>query len=377
MHTVLAAPVTAESQQAARQLTIDAERSHVTVSRSDGELERLIEITSGHGTFGFFGDKYLANGFKVGFIGSTDNHNGHPGYTGIGNQQLGGLAAVLAPENTTPALFAAMRSRSTYATTGERILLDADLDGRPMGSAVPLSTDRRLRLRASGTQPIDSVDVIKNGRVIYRRSYLGEPRGVASTARVQLRFESSTEVFNGHRNPRGSRPWQGTVRVEGARLAGFEEPWFAHPETFMVGRSADSGEGLDFSFRTRGRSKSLVLDLEGTTRDTRITVDVAAARELSGSPWATDPAPINLPPVILSFDLGELEGEPVGRELSAVRNIDGIEARLVPASPTLDIDMEFKDQTRVTANDVYYLRVRQLDGGVAWSSPWFVGDVNR
>ena len=85
----------------------------------------MVEITSGHGSFEFFGQNYLKNGFEVGFIGSGDNHNGHPGYTGLGNGQQGGLAAVLAPENTTEAIFRALRDRSTYATTGERILLDA------------------------------------------------------------------------------------------------------------------------------------------------------------------------------------------------------------------------------------------------------------
>ena len=345
--------------------------------QSDGDLERLIEITSGHGTFGFFGDKYLANGFKVGFIGSTDNHNGHPGYTGIGNQQLGGLAAVLAPENTTPALFSAMRARSTYATTGERILLDADLDGYPMGAVVEPTADRTLRLRVSGTTPIDNVDVVKNGQVIYRRSFLGEPQGVGSTARVQLRFESSSEVFNGHRNPRGPRPWKGSVRVEGAHLVGFDEPWFAHPDTFHLRRSTTDAEALDFSFRTRGRSKSLVVDLEDASGMTELVIDVSAAREISGSPGAVDREPVNLPSIRLSFGLDELAKGPVGLELPVVRNIDRIEARLVPSGAALDVDMEFRDQTRVAAGDVYYLRVRQLDGGVAWSSPWFVGAANR
>ena len=38
--------------------------------------------------------------------------------------QGGGLGAVLAPEKTAAAIFAALRARSVYATSGPRIILD-------------------------------------------------------------------------------------------------------------------------------------------------------------------------------------------------------------------------------------------------------------
>ncbi|MBK7599006.1 MAG: DUF3604 domain-containing protein [Acidobacteria bacterium] len=50
-------------------------------NRNDADMERLAEIQSGHGTFEYFGNKYLQNGFEVGFVGASDNHNGHPGYS--------------------------------------------------------------------------------------------------------------------------------------------------------------------------------------------------------------------------------------------------------------------------------------------------------
>ena len=85
-----------------------------------------------------------ANPFQLGFIGSTDTHNATPGdadeYDYIGSHGIeddtpakrvalnidtnpGGLAVVWAAENTRSALFSAMRSRETYATSGTRIIL--------------------------------------------------------------------------------------------------------------------------------------------------------------------------------------------------------------------------------------------------------------
>jgi hypothetical protein len=80
------------------------------------------------------------NPFKMGFIGSTDTHSATPGgaeennYTGhLGRRDAGyrnvqdhffdnpgGLAVVWAEENSRDAIFAGMRRRETYATSGTR-----------------------------------------------------------------------------------------------------------------------------------------------------------------------------------------------------------------------------------------------------------------
>ena len=135
-------------------------------------MERLAEVTSGHGTFEFFGDKYLQSGFEIGFIGSSDDHVGHPGYTSLRSRQRGGLAAVLASENTPAGIFRAMRGRSTYATTGERILLDARLNGERMGRRVPDGRVRKIACRVAGTAPIDTVDLIKNGKLAVKNGQI-------------------------------------------------------------------------------------------------------------------------------------------------------------------------------------------------------------
>jgi hypothetical protein len=78
------------------------------------------------------------NPLAFGMIGSTDTHNGNPGdveewdYVGavglirspaIRFHTSGGLAAVWAEENTRDAIFAAMKRREVYATSGPRITL--------------------------------------------------------------------------------------------------------------------------------------------------------------------------------------------------------------------------------------------------------------
>jgi hypothetical protein len=344
--------------------------------RSDGDLERVVEITSGHGSFEFFGQNYLENGFEVGFIGSGDNHNGHPGYTGIGNGQLGGLAAVLAPENTSAAIFRALRERSTYATTGERILLDASLNGESMGRRVTEAPVRTLAARVSGTQPIEFVDVVKNGELVFRKSDQRAP-AIASRMWVQVWFESSTEVFNGHRNPRGARPWKGSLTVDGARLLGWTDPWFAHPESYRVVRPDATANRLDFQLITRGRGTAILLELDGAGAATRVAVRLEEMTESPGDPGARDRPAAKLPAEELEFAVGDLASGPFERELTVVRNVDRVRSRIVAAESALDVDLEYRDTTPPRRGDWYFLRVGQIDGAMAWSSPWWMGGSDK
>jgi hypothetical protein len=106
----------------------------------------------------FFEETLGANPFKFGFIGSTDTHNSTAGNTeevgfegGSGNNDAtaarqiddsldtnpGGLAAVWAEENSRDAIFAALKRRETYATSGTRPLVRffaGDLEGVRCGA---------------------------------------------------------------------------------------------------------------------------------------------------------------------------------------------------------------------------------------------------
>ena len=336
-------------------------------TNSDGRMERLVEIQSGHGTFDWFGNKYLANGYRVGFVGASDNHVGHPGYSGMTNRQMGGLVAVLAAENTADAIFDGLRGRATYATTGERILLDATLNGARMGAEQAHTPSRTINCSVSGTAPIDAIDVIKNGTVAYTKRYLESE--VSDTTSVQVSFEASTEVIGRRQVPRGDRPWKGVIRVEGAEISGLVEPWHRHPSTYSASL-ADGG--LEFALHTRGRSSSLVLNLRGASADTRVIVDMAATRERPGS-GGYERTPQRLPAAQAEFRLGDLAGKVDRREFSVLEHTDALSLQVVPSGGALDQDFTYTDRDDAEPGDYYYLRVRQVDGAVAWSSPFWVG----
>ena len=73
-------------------------------TQSDPALERLVEMYSMHGTFEWFANLYLRNGWEVGFVGGSDDHRAKPGLARSSYietlGQRGGLAAAIVPEKS-------------------------------------------------------------------------------------------------------------------------------------------------------------------------------------------------------------------------------------------------------------------------------------
>lgn len=149
----------------------------------DPELEPVTEIVSVHGVSeardargvihgavpGNFVRDVLGLGFRLGFIGSGDTHDGHPGLGHL-SSPTGGLAALLGEISTREGVRSALKTRRVYATSGPRIVLRTALAGRPMGSAVPvrdLTEDpASLWIEVLATAAIEALEVVRSGSVV-------------------------------------------------------------------------------------------------------------------------------------------------------------------------------------------------------------------
>lgn len=147
----------------------------------DPELEPVTEVASVHGASeaadapqriynyqpGNSVRDALARGFTLGFIGSGDSHDGHPGLAHLANPQLGGLAAVLTSDLTRPGLRTALKERRCYATNGPRLILRAALDGQRMGSILaPKAGPALCYVRAIACAPIAKIELVRGEKVV-------------------------------------------------------------------------------------------------------------------------------------------------------------------------------------------------------------------
>ncbi|MBI5433589.1 MAG: CehA/McbA family metallohydrolase [Planctomycetes bacterium] len=155
-------------------------------SALEPDVEPLIEVCSAHGVSesddsprpiysahrDCFARAALERGATFGMLASGDSHDGHPGLCHLGGHYpTGGVAAILADDNSRPALLAALRARRVYATSGPRIVLRFALGSHRMGETVPaaeVTGEVPLFVQAIGTAPIESIEVVRKGDRISR-----------------------------------------------------------------------------------------------------------------------------------------------------------------------------------------------------------------
>jgi len=147
--------------------------------RPDPILEPLTEISSVHGMSeaadaplpvlgaipGNFVRDALLHGYRLGFVGSSDSHDGHPGLAHLVTGQSG-LAGIFTESLDRAALLAAMRQRRTFATNGIRPWMEVFIDETFMGSSLPPSTeDHVLRVRYEATSAIEHIDLVRSDHI--------------------------------------------------------------------------------------------------------------------------------------------------------------------------------------------------------------------
>ena len=342
---------------------------------SDPKLQPLVEIMSQHGAFEWFGQAYLRQGHQVGFTAASDNHLAQPGYTaprGGGLAQRGGLGGVLAEELSQDALFDALKAARAYATTGDRIILQATVNGAAMGQRVPFAAERHIAGRVIGTGPIDTVTVVRNGEDIWQMDYATAdqdgPLQVSET--FHLTFASPSVPKHRGDNPRGWRPWRGTLEVTGAQLAAVTPTDFFNPD--MQRLETDDANGVvHFATITRGDTSSLRLTLGAIEPDARVRLVLEAGDETGGGPPIFR-LPATVPVSTVELPLAELSDGTVRRTLPFDIYEDTVTLRRLVTDGPDDVRFEV-DDTGTIQGDHYYVRVKQVNDASAWSSPVWVG----
>ena len=113
-------------------------------------------------------------GHRVGFIASSDSHDGRPGaaqgsasHTHLFHHLGSGRAVILADAIDRHAAFDALHARRCYAVTGPQILVDVTLEGHPIGSELDASSlpERRvLDLDIASYVPLERIEVFRDGQ---------------------------------------------------------------------------------------------------------------------------------------------------------------------------------------------------------------------
>jgi hypothetical protein len=133
------------------------------------------------------------------------------------------------------------------------------------------------------------------------------------------------------------------------------------------------GHQIRFSVSTRGSRRVLGLVLDGASAATRLHFEIDEAREFGIAPTQVRTRQhFEAAAFTLSLPMRDTSSaaQATERILEVGPYRDSVRVDLVEG---LRDDVSFRFFDRGEAANWYYLRVEQIDGHLAWSSPWWVG----
>lgn len=318
------------------------------------ELERLIEVHSTYGPDDWFFEDAMERGLRLGASGASDEHRGRPGGGKPGANIFGasgGMCGLLAPSLTRHDVGTALRSRHTWATTGEKLVALLWSGEHLMGDDVTPAGDRlELEYLLLGNQGWEEISCYDGRGLIWRRN-LHEEQGL-SPSRVRIRW-GGARVRDRYR----WATWHGCAQVRHSRLDDVR-PWaFEHPEKRLRRVGADR---LEWEGETYGGSNGAVLEVRDLPR---------ATFEITGR----IPNFLDTPEFSLRTTGEELIAEgSVRQELGGIGLFVAVE-RLSEASLPVRVADRFEVRPRGTGGrSAVYLRARHANGHEVWTSPVFI-----
>ncbi|GJC83875.1 hypothetical protein ColLi_06713 [Colletotrichum liriopes] len=179
------------------------------------QLERLLEIGSAWGLFEWLLRDAVTRGWEMGVSANSDEHRGR-----CGGGVPGGLTGVLAEKLERSEVAKALRSRRTFATTGERLVgLVSTRNGELQGDDVVARTGEAVELTyrffgSSGFSSVEAWDA--SGRIFHRdlQQEASEHAEESTPRKIRVKW-GGARVYDRYREA----VWQGSILVPGAVIS--------------------------------------------------------------------------------------------------------------------------------------------------------------
>lgn len=204
----------------------------------DARLEAAVEVHSSWGTFEWLLHDAFSKDYRIGVVCNSDGHKGRVGASFPGASffgAYGGLTCYLAPALTRDAIFEAMRRRHHYGTTGARIFLRVGIRSNepatlyerdPSTCEHPPSESRQhlimgdiaqvrgthvdLTVDVIGSAPIEKIDIFDGPNLVStHRAYCADDLG------NRLRLSYSGAECRGRAR---TTNWDGVIDLEGSTI---------------------------------------------------------------------------------------------------------------------------------------------------------------
>ena len=317
----------------------------------DQELGPLVEVVSCWGVFEWLLWDTFDQGYIVGVMCNSDGHKGRPGAEGPGAGEFGissGLTCVLAETLTRESVFSALKARRCYGTTGPRIDLAFEVDGRPMGSVLEEVGPVMARASVKGTAPIEAL-ILYRGKEPFKVVRAAQFAACDDSPRLRASWRGSRIRGRGRRVT-----WDGAIRLSEARIRSARTFAF---DAATDGILSQTEREVTFASSTTGDTDGIDLLLDGAQQGSAqqgtVIFDSQAGQ--------------------CQVNLADLEGDN-RRQVFEFGGVDmAVCIERYPQQLTdLTTSLEAELEPTPGQTTPYFVKVIQEDGHMAWSSPVYV-----
>lgn len=327
------------------------------LSAFDPDFMYFIEVYSSHGQFEWFLNEAVERGLSAGFVASSDDAFGKLGDSPPGASGLfavhGGITCTYADDLDRDSLWEAFKKKRVYGTTGERMQLRFRAGNHWMGEEIEGDGAIVFSVETSGTAPIEMVELFRNLDRVHLVDGAAAYRG--NRLKILWRGASSKERAR-------QSLWAGSIALSEGEFISATPYRIDQPNeriTFAGKRR------VEFDTVTSGDADGVIVDV--STRAMRGTLRIDAllrSRNQFGSVGDGEQT------IELEFPIAEIPGDGYRRQL------DGLE-RAIEITPMGEqypdkIAFDWTEPETPAGTSAYWLRVTQIDGAIAWSSPIFV-----
>ena len=321
----------------------------------------------------------LRRGHKFGIIASSDSHDGYPAHWGLGRF---GVWARESKRSKTPltreAVWEAFLAGRTIGVTGDRIRLGFSAQGHEMGECFARRGAVEMNVEVVGSDAIDRIELIRNGDVLDTYCHSGRWAWPSRSSIGKWRLEFGWGPNREKGLPPEEVRYRGKVTVSKGRILGVEpcftgfdqEVRLLNPETVSFDIKTGQRSGLDAG----QRRPSVVLEVRASRR-----ADLTVRVQGMGRHRLTWPEARSTAVFAGLRESRQRTKDYFGLTPSTIDNLDTywhnarkvLLHRAVPRD-AYTVEHTFVDRQPPPGTNFYYVRVSQLNGQFAWSSPIWV-----
>ncbi|MBL4646078.1 MAG: hypothetical protein JKY99_06450 [Rhizobiales bacterium] len=301
----------------------------------------------------------LAQGHIFGIVGNTDHHSAYPGSYGHGR------CCAYACSNQRGEIWGSLMGRRTNALTGDKIHLLGAIGEAVQGGILPPQPNAVLDIEAVGGGFIDTIDVIRNGQLFQRISPEIMPSPIDKGGDA---VETVLVLEMGWGARHKTHRWVGNITIENGEILNFE-PRLRGAEIVSPLEGEDAGDqepqlsadkdGIRFEITAHANPNNVTAATQAIAVRVRLEKNAVVTANLNGTKISV--AAEQLFTGALSGNLGPIDS-PAYRfhQLPAPRQ------------------WQWQGQVPLGAivhGENIYLKLRQSNGQMAWTSPLFCREI--